>query len=1316
MSSDIESLRQEAMKDPLKIQSSVISEFQDRLNEDVALVDPNNTFAFLIESMSRLTANTTQNMERHFEQLYPKRAKTYEDLFKHMSDYDYVGLYATPSQTEMILYFDKDYILDNAKILDDNTRRIVIPEDTFFILGDYTFRMYYPVNIDINRTTENIASYWAPEKENSLYTLTRSVLENREVNYKGIKVLTVKIPVYQFEKTVYTENISNDTGFINVYDYENKFYAIKVWHDPGNTDELDTEMAQTLSGRVYNINEPTAYITVKPEYNKFRIAIPQVYFSKESIGSQVKIEVFTTRGEMNTEINAEEAGNVQVHIPGGNDYANILTTMPLFSVSAGSSRISGGSNGYGFNEMMDRVVNQSFYSRVPVTTQELINYFEDQGFFVERYRDGITDRVYRCYRTLVDDTGNIMLSSGIRTHLSIPDPLPESITLNSDTSYTFLPNRVYKINDQTGHVSFVNTIEKLRENHPTNSKLINYFNNERLVFCPLHTKLWTADRYPIALSYMLTNPSILQTEFVKANDDTPSRVSVFSSTIQADCIGFKNYTASEPGDTKGKYTLNLTVHLQEVENLDNILLFAVIHSEADQYVGNVVTEPNEDGTYSLVLKTDYEILNDDIIIINNFDNSGVFNPQISLTPTIHLYFMMDHGSPAINSGREAIDNDILDLFDYKVSDPNHYQFLNHQKIDVELGRYVTETHNPVEINYDPSELESLNLEYARYSAPVYQRDENGVIVAENTGITSWDFPSDTPTYSLEFDGSGKDAVVTSHNGSNPADIKSGMAVEAVDATSMVDLLYIVSVTESEGVYTLVFNKEPGPGSTTIDGVQIGQPITPLIEFNKLHDIGEWIFDESVMKFDFQILEIGSSDKAGYINAATNADEEVFNTIKKYFNLSKFTLSFYDDGGDIKATVTAPHSEFDNVNDITVGMEVHEKQEINENVRITNIEEVGESTVLTFNTSPVSESGILVTEVQIGEIYKKRPDANVCITSKDADKRFVVPTGTWVETLYKVPDYRLDSPAIDGDGVLTLNTTDGLVSGMYLNSDIYGIPTDTFISSVDSSTEISLSENINLDPEVPEIISGTNVFNLFQFRFNQSITPGTSTGTYADTYIGVPYVKSEYGMPNVDSQYSERTLKYITEMIQIDADYLISDEPEHNNILDKLNDNLNSYFSIVQNIQPNLLEVTKLYFMPLKTIGNANVIVENHQELFTNLEITPRFKLYVNAVTYNSESEQQIVREAIIKIINDYTKKGKFSCSAIARRIEDQLSDRISYVDVVGIKDNYSEYTRPQTLLPVQDNVHPALGNKLELDEQGDIRLTKTLELDFVSTN
>ena len=93
----------QAYSHPLSLQAKAISELEKRVLDGNVVSDVNNVFTFLTEFSSTLTANAVNEACNCFHSLYPENAQSSTDLYKHLSDFDYIGLFATPATTTVEL-------------------------------------------------------------------------------------------------------------------------------------------------------------------------------------------------------------------------------------------------------------------------------------------------------------------------------------------------------------------------------------------------------------------------------------------------------------------------------------------------------------------------------------------------------------------------------------------------------------------------------------------------------------------------------------------------------------------------------------------------------------------------------------------------------------------------------------------------------------------------------------------------------------------------------------------------------------------------------------------------------------------------------------------------------------------------------------------------------------------------------------------------------------------------------------------------------------------------------------------------------------
>jgi len=82
---------------PNKIVSITLNRLTDMLNGAVDIVDPSNPFTYLLETSCLNTAFAIQEYTLACRKLYPRLANNESDLYLHMSDYDYQGIFSEPA-------------------------------------------------------------------------------------------------------------------------------------------------------------------------------------------------------------------------------------------------------------------------------------------------------------------------------------------------------------------------------------------------------------------------------------------------------------------------------------------------------------------------------------------------------------------------------------------------------------------------------------------------------------------------------------------------------------------------------------------------------------------------------------------------------------------------------------------------------------------------------------------------------------------------------------------------------------------------------------------------------------------------------------------------------------------------------------------------------------------------------------------------------------------------------------------------------------------------------------------------------------------
>lgn len=419
----------QTMRDPINLQKLVLDDISSRLTGNKVIVDPNQVSMLLIEMGANLTSNLARATEETLSAQLAKRALTTEELYKHMSDFDYVNLFSTPSSTIITLTLDKTYLYNKALDYNEVYKLVVIPQNTVFKLGTLTFGIYYPINIRINKANGFISTVWDTTKENPLYTLNTNYLSSISQSYLGFEFLHIDIPVFQFTRTRSEYTVTPGVGFAQKVSYSDDFYAARFFTNAPNSTDL-VEFHQELGKDSYDPKTLTMRMQVLLDESAISINTPQIYIDDNMVGSKIYVDVYTTKGNISPSLASLDTSQLKANFNLNNNssiYSKILSTIPTCYINMKGDRPSGGSDGLTFNELRERVVHNSFHTTALITPIDLENFFSDKGFRVVKYKDDLTNLIYFAYKLLKDNDGNIIPSANLNITLKSTSGYEDSI-------------------------------------------------------------------------------------------------------------------------------------------------------------------------------------------------------------------------------------------------------------------------------------------------------------------------------------------------------------------------------------------------------------------------------------------------------------------------------------------------------------------------------------------------------------------------------------------------------------------------------------------------------------------------------------------------------------------------------------------------------------------------------------------------------------------------------------------------------------------------------------------------------------------------
>lgn len=722
MSLNDSALTLRVLSNPLNVQKAILDDVTERLGGNYELVDVNNVWAHLVEMMSTLTSQMAMSTENSINATNALRAQTTEDLTRNMSDYDYVNMFSTPAQTYVLMTLDKKYIVDNALDYNEIYKKVIIPRDTVITIGTLTFGMYYPIEIRINKATKSPLVVFDTTEENSLHQLTQNVIQFVEQSYMGVELLILKIPVYQFSKSYIEEDLVPLQGFASKYTFTDKFYAVRVFT---TVNGKKIELHQTLSPGSYDPYEPTARIRIEPETNTFYINIPQVYFTAGQMGTKLTMEVSTSKGAINVDISNLTKTSLLCNFnlsKSSDSYSKILSMIPTMMVAPADNTIVGGSNGYDFEELRSRVINNAFHTTVLVTPMDMEKYFDDAGFRVLRYMDNLTNLIYFGYRSLTDGQNSII--PAMTAPIDFVESLTETVSTilsNSDGTFTILPKTLYKYDDTTGTCVPVTNTELAALNSLTKMDLVTEFNSSIYTKSPFHMRLIPDGRYSKVGSYNLADPEINNLIFEQENPNITAQMVATAGAI---------YHLNEgSGGYQVQFMVNKSSDLIDIPEDD---LYVYLYTEAvdGTLCGQRMTYKemlSGEYIYECNLGTDYSISREHQLNMTSLhDEASTWDHFVELTGKFYLVFMVKS-----DYFPTAITESALYLGVYQNLRNTHMVVLR-QSCEITLGYSLDDVvYNDINLSWKGKQYATHQIDVPMtYPYDVYETDASGAPVIE----------------------------------------------------------------------------------------------------------------------------------------------------------------------------------------------------------------------------------------------------------------------------------------------------------------------------------------------------------------------------------------------------------------------------------------------------------------------------------------------------------------------------------------------------------------------------------------------------------
>lgn len=674
---------------PVRIAQATFEYFDDIMNNRVDLVDPTNPFIMLIEASSVHSALAVNESLLNLKRSYVGLAETNEDVYRHMTDSEFVGRFANPGNAPFTFMFDLNSLY-KAMVQDpsDNCSKAILPRDTVVSIDTYTFTFEYPIvfrkfpNGVLQITYDTTIP--SPISKPSNNVITFKVRQDNT----GMKWLYFTIPLKQMKISSSNYAIQRESVFSKDILFEDQFVYSKVFQK-SEANQRWVELYTTHSDQVFDKTTPTAILKVTE--GKLNVTIPFIYNTLGTITGQIRIDVYTSKGGIDVNLSSYTLEKFSVKLRNldtlrdDNAYTSIWSDINYFGFS--DKILEGGSSGISFEELKSKVINYAFGSfNVPITTSQLHTLGELNGFKIVRTADGLTDRYLLGIRsipdiTIKDTSANTqkLLSRaniGMIRFLSDVSELKNSDTVvNNGDRLTLLSNSAFLLDN--GKASLVEHSDILGIKAQPVSSLVSTVNSSSYVYTPFYYVLDLNETLLSVRPYDLDHPDSANLNFVSQNNTLGLVVNTGSYLFTKTGTGYKLKIVTISGSAYKQLNDNQVAVQMRLSNKDGSLV-GTINGELQG-----IDPDTEERIYTFDLHTTYDVNKEHAInIINVYNNDGVINNFFcSLNSIIDIIYT----TTSLTTGYVA---DITDTLINKNKLPVGSAGNSHDTLELFFGEYL----------------------------------------------------------------------------------------------------------------------------------------------------------------------------------------------------------------------------------------------------------------------------------------------------------------------------------------------------------------------------------------------------------------------------------------------------------------------------------------------------------------------------------------------------------------------------------------------------------------------------------------------------
>lgn len=712
-----------------------LNRLSDMLDGKLEVVEPSNPFTYLLETTCLNTAFAVQEYTLLTRKLYPRLANNERDLYIHMSDYDYLGIYSEPAYGSVVFnilfndfktkaYYDpvqKDYTLKLPRHL-----KVTVDNYTFTLTSAVIIRLTETEVIDVKFENQNFNNIFPIETNYINFNIYKV---NQNETYINFKLKLPEIDIEPIEIPVEKSKLFKNTVTFNP---KRKFYYFRAFYLESSG--VWKEMIVTHTDEVYDIYNPTCIVKVLSENNTIEYYIPPVYVNNNMLGSKVKFLIYTTNGYIDVNFKDYNISQYDTEYnPVFPDEELDVYTEPLQLISKViyvEDKVVGGKNDLDFVSIKNAVIDNSIGDRkLPITNKQLEFSVAQNNFKIIKDVDVLTNRVFLLETQIPNAATRYPISKVNLDIIEYPTTVNElkhngNKVIDVSPNVTIIPeNTIFKLTGED--IRILTPVEAATLEGLSEAPLLDELNNNKYVSTFYHYILDTSNNETKLRAYDISNPKISLVNFKEFNSTAKIGINSLSTNMYKAPNGYNIDVLS-----------NLIKYVNAINetNVKPYLVFTDINGSRFYLEGQLFTMVNNNPVYRFNLQTNYYIDANNKINITNFKdiNNNTANVYIDLNSKLEIIYLS-------NIIPSTFVPSIIDSYIYGSYLTVGRCVVTLEEITLKFGDYLEHLYSQVHTSVNDGEYQVYTSDVPlRYTSNVYDSSNNivhtvGEIVLDSDG-------------------------------------------------------------------------------------------------------------------------------------------------------------------------------------------------------------------------------------------------------------------------------------------------------------------------------------------------------------------------------------------------------------------------------------------------------------------------------------------------------------------------------------------------------------------------------------------------------